>query len=63
MESVAATRKGNKMAKGKDKNSNDKGYDAVPTASGVKVFCAHDKIVDLTLLIPNPRNPNQHPDK
>ena len=26
------------------------------------VFCAHDAIVDVTKLVPNPKNPNQHPD-
>lgn len=31
-------------------------------ADGVPVFCAHDKIVDTATLVPNPKNPNQHPD-
>ena len=31
-------------------------------ADGVPVFCAHDAIVDVAKLVPNPRNPNQHPD-
>lgn len=31
-------------------------------ADGVPVFCAHDKIVDVATLVPNPKNPNQHPD-
>lgn len=31
-------------------------------ADGVPVFCAHDAIVDVATLVPNPRNPNQHPD-
>lgn len=31
-------------------------------ASGVPVYCAHDKIVDVAGLVPNPRNPNKHPD-
>lgn len=30
-------------------------------AGGVPVFCAHDAIVPLKDLRPNPRNPNQHP--
>lgn len=30
-------------------------------ADGVPVFCAHDAIVPLKELRPNPRNPNQHP--
>jgi len=30
-------------------------------ASGVPVFCAHDAIVDISELRPNPRNPNRHP--
>jgi hypothetical protein len=38
-------------------------YEDVPTASGVKVFCAFDKIVSLTSLVPNPRNPNKHPER
>lgn len=31
-------------------------------ADGVPVFCAHDAIVDVAKLAPNPKNPNQHPD-
>ena len=31
-------------------------------ADGVPVFCAHDAIVPVEKLIPNPKNPNQHPD-
>jgi len=29
----------------------------------VKVYCAYDEMVDITKLVPNPRNPNQHSDK
>ena len=32
------------------------------TAGGVPVFCAHDAIVAIEKLVPNPKNPNQHPD-
>lgn len=31
-------------------------------ADGVPVFCAHDAVVDVAKLVPNPRNPNKHPD-
>lgn len=31
-------------------------------ADGVPVFCAHDAIVDVAKLVPNPKNPNTHPD-
>lgn len=31
-------------------------------ADGVPVYCAHDQIVDVTKLVPNPKNPNKHPD-
>ena len=31
-------------------------------ADGVPVFCAHDAIVDVAKLVPNPKNPNHHPD-
>lgn len=31
-------------------------------ADGVAVHCAHDKIVDIATLVPNPKNPNTHPD-
>lgn len=31
-------------------------------ADGVPVFCAHDEVVDVAKLVPNPRNPNTHPD-
>lgn len=27
------------------------------------IHCAHDEVVDITTLVPNPRNPNQHPQK
>ena len=33
------------------------------TAGGVPVFCAHDAIVAIEKLVPNPKNPNQHPDE
>lgn len=29
----------------------------------IPVHCAHDDLVDITTLVPNPRNPNQHSDK
>lgn len=32
-------------------------------ASGIPVHCAHREIVDITSLVPNPRNPNQHGSK
>ena len=47
------------MANAQKKN----GYDSAPELDGVKVFCAFDEFVDLTKVIPNPRNPNKHPDK
>lgn len=31
------------------------------TASGIPVYCAYDKIVPVKELIPNPKNPNTHP--
>ena len=31
-------------------------------ADGVPVYCAHDAIVDAAKLVPNPKNPNTHPD-
>ncbi|KUG17133.1 dna modification methylase [hydrocarbon metagenome] len=31
-------------------------------ADAIPVYCAHDKIIDIIEAIPNPRNPNQHPD-
>lgn len=31
-------------------------------ADEVPVYCAHDAIVDVATLVPNPKNPNQHPD-
>ena len=33
------------------------------TAGGIPVFCAYDKIVELSELRPNPKNPNQHPEE
>ena len=35
----------------------------IKEASGIAVHCAHDKLVDVVNLIPNPRNPNKHGDK
>lgn len=32
-------------------------------ADGVPVYCAHDAIVDVAKLVPNPKNPNTHPDE
>lgn len=39
---------------------NDYKTEAEPKAwaDGVPVFCAHDKIVDVAKLVPNPKNPN-----
>ena len=34
-----------------------KGY-----AGGIPVYCAFDKIVELSDLTPNPKNPNSHPE-
>lgn len=31
-------------------------------ANGVPVYCAHDAIVKVAKLVPNPKNPNTHPD-
>ena len=31
-------------------------------AADVPVYCAHDAIVDVAQLVPNPKNPNTHPD-
>lgn len=31
-------------------------------ADTIPVFCSHDKLLDPAGLVPNPRNPNQHPD-
>jgi ParB-like chromosome segregation protein Spo0J len=42
---------------------NTQNNDNEPNASGVKVHCAHGRMVDVTTLIPNPRNPNKHGDK
>lgn len=32
------------------------------TIDGVPVFCAHDKLVSVMEVIPNPKNPNEHPE-
>ena len=34
-----------------------------PEASGIPVHCSHSAIVDIEEAVPNPRNPNKHPDK
>lgn len=33
------------------------------TARGTPVYCAFDELVDVAALVPNPRNPNQHPER
>ncbi|WP_371380891.1 site-specific DNA-methyltransferase [Sporomusa aerivorans] len=33
------------------------------TADNITVHCAYDELADITTLVPNPRNPNQHPQK
>lgn len=35
----------------------------MPATSGIQIYCAFDEIADIDSLIPNPRNPNQHPQK
>lgn len=35
----------------------------MPEASGIPIHCAYDELADITTLIPNPRNPNTHPEK
>ena len=32
-------------------------------AGKIPVFCAHDEIVPVEKLVPNPKNPNEHPDE
>ncbi len=32
-------------------------------SDGIRVYCAHDALVDIEELKPNPGNPNQHPDE
>lgn len=32
------------------------------TADGVPVYCSHDAVVDTIKMVPNPANPNKHPD-
>jgi 16S rRNA G966 N2-methylase RsmD len=29
----------------------------------MKIECAHDQLIDLAMLVPNPKNPNNHPDR
>lgn len=33
------------------------------TAKGTPVYCAFDELVDVEALVPNPRNPNKHPER
>lgn len=44
-------------------NKNTQHADPKAYADGVPVYCAHDEIVDVVALIPNPKNPNTHPDE
>jgi ParB-like chromosome segregation protein Spo0J len=34
-----------------------------PTIDGISIHCAYTELADITTLVPNPRNPNQHPQK
>ncbi|MDD3653874.1 MAG: hypothetical protein PHO01_06790 [Desulfotomaculaceae bacterium] len=35
----------------------------MPTvASGILVHCSFDELAEVAVLVPNPRNPNTHPD-
>lgn len=34
-----------------------------PRADGIPVYCSHSDIVETGQLVPNPRNPNQHPEE
>lgn len=36
---------------------------AIATASGIPVHCSFDEIANVASLVPNPRNPNTHPEK
>jgi len=40
-----------------------KGVTPRATAAGIPVFCAFDELADVVALVPNPRNPNKHPDE
>lgn len=44
-------------------NKNTSNADPKAYAGSVPVYCAHDEIVDAATLVPNPRNPNTHPDE
>ena len=33
------------------------------STNNIPIYCAHDDLADITTLVPNPRNPNRHPDK
>ena len=35
----------------------------ITTKDGIDIFCAHTKLDDPATLVPNPRNPNQHPEE
>lgn len=52
------------MAKKKKKINIDYASTAEPKAwaDEIPVFCAHDRIIPVAELIPNPKNPNKHPD-
>lgn len=36
---------------------------ALPVIGGITVHCAHDEIVPVASVVPNPRNPNMHPER
>ncbi len=54
-------RGGRKGTDGLSGGSNPPGKADIPLASGIRVYCSHDEIVDVVKIIPNPRNPNHHP--
>jgi len=40
-----------------------KGRRAVAEASGIPVHCEYSDIIEIEKAVPNPRNPNNHPDE
>ena len=45
------------------KSRPDDDFPPLEHAAGIAIHCAHTRLVDVTELVPNPRNPNKHPDQ
>ena len=51
------------MVPGNDRTDKHMTIEPKAKAGDIPVFCSHDEIVDIMKVIPNPKNPNMHPER